>query len=307
MARVADSQPKQDYSRSEVLRLARISARQLSAWEKLGLVERSPTYGFQQLIALRTLAGLYRKKLPPRRIQAALTAIRQNLGNGDPLSELRLIVDGKSIHVQLDGQRVEPTTGQTLFDFDRATGERTVSLLKNEEQDREAARRRQREAEHWFLKGVELEQTAAPREQIIDAYQIAVSLDPRFAAALVNLGTVYFTSQDLGRAEKYYALAIEANPSYPLAHFNTANLWDERGDRAKALEHYLKALELDPNYADAHYNIALLYQNRGDGLKALHHWRCYLKRDSASPWAEVARREMNKLMATTVLRGKSTG
>jgi len=304
---VPHSRAKEAYSRSEAIRLARITPRQLLRWEKIGLVERRSTYSFPQLTALRTLAGLFASKVPARRIRAAVAAIRARSGGTEPLSEVRLIADGKSVHVQVDGQCVEPLTGQTRFDFDHAGANATVSLLKTEAQDREAARQRQREAEHWFLKGVELEQTGAPRDQVIDAYQVAISLDPGFAAALVNLGTVYFTARDLSRAEKYYARAIEANPKYPLAHFNTANLWDERGEHSKALEHYLKALELDPNYADAHYNIALLYQNRGEMFKALHHWRCYLKRDSATPWAEIARREMEKLLAATVLRGKSTG
>ena len=48
---------------------------------------------------------------------------------------------------------------------------------------------------------------------------------------------------------------------------------------------------------------ALLYQELRDVMGAVRHWRSYLKLDSASPWAQIARRELKKLEAGTVLSG----
>ena len=115
-------------------------------------------------------------------------------------------------------------------------------------------------AEHWFQRGLELEQTGAPLAEVIEAYQKAVELDPTSAGALVNLGTIQFNARNWKDAERYYLEALEADPQYALAHFDLANLYDERGDRVRALEHYQAALEISPSYADAHYNLALLYQ-----------------------------------------------
>ena len=70
-----------------------------------------------------------------------------------------------------------------------------------------------------------------------------------------------------------------------------------------ALEHYREALRIHPNYADAHYNMALLYQSRRDVMGALRHWRAYLKLDPTSTWAQIARRELSKLEAATVVHG----
>jgi tetratricopeptide (TPR) repeat protein len=296
---------KNEYSRLETLRMLGISERQLRKWEQLGLIEPSQVYHFHGLIALRTLARLREAKLPVAKIQRAVVAVRRKLsGSADPLTEVRLYSEGNRIRVQLGGQKMESESGQLLLDFGEAELERLVSLPppRIQEEDTEIKRRHQ-EAETWFLRGVEMEQTGSPVDEVIDAYMIAISLDPKLAAAMVNLGTIHFTAQRLDKAEKYYARALEANPKYPLAHFNMGNLWDERGDRVKAKQHYLAALELDPNYGDAHYNLALLYQTAGETMKAMRHWRTYLKLDPRSQWSDVARRELDRLYAGAVVKG----
>ncbi len=160
-----------------------------------------------------------------------------------------------------------------------------------------------REAELWFEKGLELEQTGAPMEQIIEAYQKAAEIDRTSAGALVNLGTVYFNARNWREAERHYRQALEVDPQYALAHFNLGNLFDERGNRAEALSHYLAALQIHPTYADAHYNVALLYQSIGQPLKAVGHWKLYLKLDPNSSWATIARRELGKLKDSTIVQG----
>jgi tetratricopeptide (TPR) repeat protein len=159
------------------------------------------------------------------------------------------------------------------------------------------------EAERWFEKGLELEQTGAPLDDVIKAYQQALVIDPSSAGALVNLGTVYFNARAWREAERYYNDALKVDPEYPLAHFNLGNLYDETGDRPRALEHYQAALRANSGYADAHYNIALLYQTIGQPLNAVRHWKAYLKLDPGSSWAAIARRELAKLRDSTVVPG----
>ena len=62
-------------------------------------------------------------------------------------------------------------------------------------------------------------------------------------------------------------------------------------------------MRLFPNYADAHYNIALVYQHTGEVMKAVRHWKQYLRLDTRSPWSNIARRELSKLEAITVVSG----
>lgn len=119
----------------------------------------------------------------------------------------------------------------------------------------------------------------------------------------MNLGTVFFNGHAWAEAETHYKRALEIDPSYALAHFNLGNLYDEQGDPENALHHYHEALRMHPNYADAHYNLALLYQTSRDVMSALRHWRAYLKLDPTSTWAQIARRELAKLEAMTVVPG----
>jgi tetratricopeptide (TPR) repeat protein len=279
-----------------------ISERQLKMWEKQKLISRAETYGFREMVALRTLERLRHSRVKPAQIRRALAALTEKLRHiEDPLAQLRLYVDGKKIRVEVEGNSMEAESGQLLLNFDQGELNRLLEFRAREKPN--AERDRRMEAERWFQRGLDLEQTGAPVDQVIEAYQKSLKLDPLSAGALVNLGTIYFNARNWVEAERYYREALIADPQYALAHFDLANLYDERGERGKALDHYQNALRIAPHYADAHYNLALLYQGSNQTMKAVHHWTAYLKLDPASHWANIARRELTKLRQATVLPG----
>jgi tetratricopeptide (TPR) repeat protein len=299
---VSGTAAKQAYSRAGARRLLKITERQLQSWERQKLVASSETYGFKELLALRTLIKLRSSRVPPLTLRRALNALVAKLRDiEDPLTQLKIYAHGRRIRVDLEGRAMEAESGQLLLNFDQ--GELTRLLEFRVKDGSGAERERRASAEQWFQRGLELEQTGAPIEQVIEAYQKALELDPTSAGALVNLGTIHFNARSWKEAEQYYKQAIEADPDYALAHFDLANLYDERGDRSKALEHYQAALRFSPNYADAHYNLALLYQGANQPMKAVRHWSEYLKLDPSSQWSKIARRELAKLRAATVLPG----
>lgn len=304
---VPASATKQAYSRGEIRRLLGVSARQLQSWERQKLVAASGSFTFSDILALRTLIGLRENKIPAAQIRTALHALRTRLKDvQNPLTELKIYAQGRKIRVQFAGQKMESISGQLLLDFDEAEIKKLLSFPgQPAEQSAGRKQKSRREAEHWFEKGLELEQTGAPVEDIIGAYEKASDIDPGSAGALVNLGTVYFNLRDWRQAERNYRRALEVDPEYALAHFNLGNLYDERGDRTRALSHYQAAIRIHPNYADAHYNLALLYQSSGQPLKAVRHWKLYLKLDPGSSWAAVARRELAKLKQSTIVQGPS--
>jgi tetratricopeptide (TPR) repeat protein len=299
---VAGLAPLQAYSREETRRLLSITERQLKSWEQQKLVRACEAYGFRELVALRTLERLRRSRVAPAQIRRALAALAEKLQHiEDPLTQLKLYADGKKVRVEVDGRAMEAESGQLLLDFDPVELNRLLEFRVKDNGQNE--RDRKAEAERWFQRGLEMEQTGGPAEEVIEAYKKSLELDPRSAGALVNLGTIYFNAHDWKQAEKYYQAALEADPEYSLAHFDLANLYDERGDRKKALEHYMAALKISPHYADAHYNLALLYQGSNQPMKAVHHWTAYLKLDPASHWANIARRELSKLKQAALLPG----
>lgn len=300
---MAGDRATHSYNRREVRRLARVTERQLKSWEQKGLIAEQDEYGYRDLIALRTLAELRRNRVSTPKIREAISALREKLGEiSDPLTELRLFSEGRDIRVQIGGQTMEPVSGQLLLDFDRDALQRLLSFPGGVSGARAARERQERRAlvERMFQNALELEQTGADADAI-EAYRQVLELDPGFASALVNLGTLHFMAHDLDKARQYYEDAVRADARYALAHFNLGNLFDELGDKESALREYQTALELEPTYADAHYNIALLYQAAGQVLRAVRHWRTYLKLDPASSWATIARRELNRLYRETVV------
>ena len=296
------AEAKQVYSRADTRRLLKISERQLKSWERQKLVPASESYGFKELLALRTILKLRASRVPSLQIRRALTALGQKLRDvGDPLSQLRIYAHGKRLHVDIGGRAMEAESGQLLLDLDPVELKRLLEFRKPEQLNSEQVRRAS--AEHWFQRGLELEQTGAPLSEVIEAYLKAVELDPTSAGALVNLGTIQFNARNWKEAERYYLEALDADPNYALAHFDLANLYDERGDRAQALRHYQAALEISPTYADAHYNLALLYQGANQTMTAVRHWTEYLKLDPSSHWSSIARRELSKLRKAAVVTG----
>lgn len=297
---------QQAYSREEVRRRLGISKRQLQSWEKQNLVSSGGSFTFSDILALRTLVGLRKSNVSAAQLRNAVHAVRKHFREFEnPLTEVKIYSQGKRVQVQFAGdKKMEAVTGQLVLNFDQAEINKLLSFPVPGEESQSAKKFQSRqEAEHWFEKGLELEQAGAQAEEVIAAYQKAIELDPTSAGALVNLGTVYFNARDWRQAEHFYRKAIEVDADYALAHFNLGNLYDERGDSSSALTHYLAALRIHPRYADAHYNIALLYQSMGQPLKALPHWKAYIAMDPGSAWAAIARRELAKIREAAIHRG----
>lgn len=290
--------PETLYSRAQVRRLLGLKEAQLRSWEKKQLIASQQQYRLADLLALKTLQKLARSRLSAAQIQSVVSAVQAKIGQlEEPLRQLRIVREGKRITVVVGGQKMEPLSGQLLLDFG---GEELARLVELPARSAPPGPSRAREAEQWFEKGLALERQGAPLEEVIAAYLRAVELDPRSAGAMVNLGTLYYHQRQWAEAEHWYRRALEAEPGYALAHYNLGNLYDELGDRTRAAAHYQQAIRLDPHYADAHYNLALLYQSTGEPMKAAHHWRAYLRLDPSSPWAAIARRELEKLREATL-------
>jgi tetratricopeptide (TPR) repeat protein len=275
-----------------------VSEKRLKSWERQGLIPVCDEFSFRDLIALRALQKLSENRIAPRQIGLAIESLKQKLkGVEQPLNELRIVSDGKTIAVLIAGQRMEALTGQLLFDFEASE----IPAVRTMQAKSEPAHLREEEAEEWFQKGLGLEETGAPADQALAAYHRAIELNPNAAGALVNLGTIAFRGRKLREAAVYYQRAIAADPKYPLAHFNLGNVFDELGQVEPAREHYEVAVRLNPDYADAHFNLALIAERKNDSLRAVKHWKAYLKLDGSSSWAGQARKQLERLRKLTVV------
>lgn len=288
--------PQEEYSRADIRRQFGITERQLRNWEQRHLIAVAEKYTFSDLIALQTIVKLREQRIPVRRIGQAVASLRHKLSwIKEPLSELRIVSDGRKITVHVAGQKMEAISGQILLDFEASSlaGVRSFPTRKS-------TANRLRESEVWFQRGLDLEETGAPIDEAIEAYRKVLEYNPSAAGALVNLGTIYYRQRKFAEAERYYVEAIAADPEYALAQFNLGNLFDEQGRTGEALEHYRAALALNPSYADAHFNLALLCERTGDPMKAVHHWKAYLKLDSSGQWADIARKQLERLRQAVI-------
>jgi tetratricopeptide (TPR) repeat protein len=291
------------WQRDDVCRMLGITPRQLKAWEKLGFLSPGDTFGFPDLVTLKTLRKLRELHVPVQRIKDAVSSLKMRLEDIDrPLAQLRITTEGRRIAVHVSGARMEAMSGQLLFDF----GEKDIEKLRAfpMKAPPEAPARSvssgtpaidEEKAEFWFQRGLALEETGAPVGAAIEAYRKALEANPAAPGALVNMGTILFRQSKYRQAKEHYVRAVEADPGYPLAHFNLGNLADELGESEVARSHYLEAVRLNPRYADAYFNLALLAERTGDILRAIGYWSTYLKLDTTSTWARAARKQLDKL------------
>ena len=151
-------------------------------------------------------------------------------------------------------------------------------------------------AAELFIAAVALEENPAQQNQALEAYKHVLELDPKHAAACINLGTIYYNQQNYREAERFYRRAVEIDPGYALGFFDLGNVLDETGRLAEAVEAYRSAIAIAPNYADAHYNLALAFERLRRPRKAITHWRAYVRMDPVGAWSNYARGQIQKIL-----------
>ena len=277
------------YSRQDVLRILRIRAKQLRAWERAGLVVFSDTYSFQDLVQLRKLRDLRATRLSAASIRASVHAMQAVSGMANPLLESAAVKNGSRLLFRHSGTVMEPIARQFVFDFE---GHR--DLIKEESQTLSPAQI-SCQTGNLFLEAVRCEEVGKKIEAA-ELYENILRLDPGHAPAAINLGTIFYNQRQFAASERLYRQAALADPNYALAFFDLGNVLDELQRLSEAIDAYRTAIRLAPGYADAHYNLALAYERQNERRRALRHWVAYLKLDPIGPWANHARGQTRKIL-----------
>lgn len=285
------------YSRQDVLRILQISSHQLLGWERAGLIPQQQTYSFQDLGQLRTLRVLREDDVSAASIRDSILAMKAVAGMTNPLLEACLFRTGTRLAFRHHGAIVDPIRRQLLFDFERV--ERPdlpapQSSIKPSPQRNSIAE--PSGIQERFLAAVQAEE-AGEKSRAIALYEEILELDPDYAPASINLGTLHFHLRQYTRAEEFYRSATVSDPGYVLAYFDLGNVLDELERLDESIAAYHQAVALAPRYADAHYNLALAYERKGKGRPALRHWQAYVRLDNRGPWADHARAQIRKLLS----------
>ncbi|MGH7389334.1 MAG: tetratricopeptide repeat protein [Candidatus Rokuibacteriota bacterium] len=281
--------PERVYGLRELTRVLSLTPRRAAQLRRLELLRRDSGYTFRDLLALKAASALLEAGASVRQIKDALQALRrQDPDLKDPLSEVRLVMEGGRLLAESDRVRFDPRTGQTVLALDAGGLEKDVEATLATGLVRPlhppAA-----QAETWFERASEWDADPARWEQALDAYRRVVALDPTYAAAWNNQGLLLHRLGRYEEARRAYDRALEQDPQCAEAAYNLGSLDEDCGDVEGAVAHYRHALRLSPDYADAHFNIAAALARARRGPEAMRHWQRYLELDSGSPWARIAR------------------
>ena len=278
------------YSRADLLRIFRLTPRQLQGWEKAGLVSAAESYSFFELLQIKKVRDLCAKRVRPAVIRQSLEAMQKRVaGMENPLLEAGAYQSGHRVAFRHDGHLLEPIAGQFMLDF--ASEQKVVASPPRTGPELVIT-----DLADLFSRGIVLEENPSTQSEAIAVYLKVLDMDPTHAAAHINLGTLYYNRQEYLLAEKHYRSAIEIDPRYALAYFDLGNVLDETGRVTDAINSYKTALQLAPTYADAHYNLALAYEKTRQPRAALQHWRAYVRLDSSGPWATHAKNQIRRIL-----------
>jgi tetratricopeptide (TPR) repeat protein len=283
------------YSRQDVLRILQISSHQLLGWERAGLIQLRQTYSFQDLGQLRTVRCLREDAVPASSIRHSILAMQAVSGMSNPLVEACLVRTGTRLAFRHLGAILDPISRQLLFDFERVERMERPGGGFEPVPIRWPGMANPRGVQERFLAAVQAEE-AGEKIRAITLYEEIMEMDPEYAPAYINLGTILFHQRNFALAEELYRRATHVDPTYVLAFFDLGNVLDELQRLDESVAAYRRAVALAPRYADAHYNLALAYERKGRRRQSLRHWQIYLKLDKSGPWADHARGQIHRLL-----------
>ena len=284
------------FSRGDLARILRLPERQIVAWQRAGLMPEAESYSFADLTHLKRLQQLKATRMSAKSIRNSVTAMQKVAGMRNPLRETSAVRQGKRLIFRHSGALIDPQTHQLAFDFEQGS----MGLVKAAgwNADAEQAAR----VQEMFLRAVQLEENLATVDEAASLYEQVLEMQPSYAAASINLGTIRYNQRNFVEAERRYRYATEVDPLYALAFFDLGNVLDELQRLPEAIEAYQRAIVLVPEYADAHYNLALAFERQGHRRKALRYWLSYVRLDPVGPWASHARAQVQKILASEKLK-----
>ena len=273
----------QQYGTAEVSRLTDIPVRSVRAMVRAQYVipARGPRgslrFSFQDLVLLRTARDLLAAQLSPRRVGAALRAIRMQLPDEYPAGGLSVTAAGDRVVVHQAGERRDALSGQLLLALEvRIDGNRIefidtsrTQAQKDDQSATDCARR--------FEAALAMEDSDV--DAAVEAYRTCVKLHAH-AGAVANLGRLLHLRGRISEAVQLYRSVDEPDADIL---FNLGVALEDLGSSQEAIAAYVRVIDLDRDYGDAHHNIARLYQESGDQRQALRHWNAYRRLARAAP------------------------
>jgi tetratricopeptide (TPR) repeat protein len=113
--------------------------------------------------------------------------------------------------------------------------------------------------------------------EAIDAYKLAIRLDPKFAPAYGGLGDSYFNTGKWEEGLAAYKEQVRLEPNSAQAQYDLGYAYNAMGRHGEAFAPLVKATSLDPGYAEAYYGIGYAYLRGADFEKSLSFFKSALR------------------------------
>ena len=123
-----------------------------------------------------------------------------------------------------------------------------------------------------------------------------VKKDPKNLPARVELGNLYFDSDQPKEAIEAYSQYLTVKPDNPDVRTDMGIMYRKLGQFDRAIEEFRKAAQSDPKHTNSRYNIGLvLLHDKQDIKGAITAWEEYLKVDSKSERAQRIRAQIERM------------
>jgi len=109
--------------------------------------------------------------------------------------------------------------------------------------------------------------------EAVEAFRLALSLDPEYAVGWINLGIAHLAASDYEAAEKELRRGLELSPREPYGLYNLGLVYKVQGRNAEALAGFQGVLATDPDDPDTLYQVASLHARDRDWDEAIKGFR----------------------------------
>jgi tetratricopeptide (TPR) repeat protein len=134
----------------------------------------------------------------------------------------------------------------------------------------------------------------------IEALKDIVKKDPKNLPAWVELGNLYFDSNQPKEAIEAYSQYLAIKPDNPDVRTDLGIMYRKLGNFDKAIEEFKRAAQSDPKHNNSRYNLGLvLLHDKHDVKEAIKAWEEYLKVDPKSERALRIRAQIEKMREMT--------
>jgi len=136
----------------------------------------------------------------------------------------------------------------------------------------------------------------ADAQKQIDFLRSVLKGDPKNLKALIQLGDLYFDTDQFTPAIETYSQALEIDPKNADVRTDMGIMYRKKGDYDRAIAEFKKAAEIDPKHVNSRYNLGIvLLHDKGDIEGAIKAWEDYLRVEPTGPRAENIRKQMGKM------------